>query len=175
VLFRGDFRLQVRFEEIKKVEVDDGWLLLRHSRGLLALELGSAATAWATKILHPPSRVDKLGIKPGLQVVLVGIEDSDIGEEIKSRGAELSSKPTAGSDVLIVAVEKRAGLKKLSSLQTFLKPKGCIWVVYPRGVAAVTEMDVLKAGRDAGLVDVKVARFSDTHTALKFVIPVARR
>jgi hypothetical protein len=33
----------------------------------------------------------------------------------------------------------------------------------------------MRAGKLAGLVDVKVARFSDTHTAEKFVIPVARR
>lgn len=36
-------------------------------------------------------------------------------------------------------------------------------------------MDVLQAGRQAGLTDTKVARFSGTHTALKFVIPLARR
>ena len=29
--------------------------------------------------------------------------------------------------------------------------------------------------REAGLVDVKAARFSDTHTAEKLVIPVTRR
>jgi hypothetical protein len=33
----------------------------------------------------------------------------------------------------------------------------------------------MKAGKDAGLVDVKVVRFSDTHTAEKFVIPVTAR
>jgi hypothetical protein len=31
------------------------------------------------------------------------------------------------------------------------------------------------AGKAAGLVDVKVAGFSATHTALKLVIPAARR
>jgi len=31
------------------------------------------------------------------------------------------------------------------------------------------------AGKRAGLVDVKVARYSETHTAEKFVIPLARR
>jgi hypothetical protein len=34
---------------------------------------------------------------------------------------------------------------------------------------------VLAAGKQAGLVDVKVVSFSDTHTAEKFVIPVAKR
>jgi len=33
----------------------------------------------------------------------------------------------------------------------------------------------MAAGKHAGLVDVKVVSFSDTHTAEKFVIPVAKR
>ena len=37
------------------------------------------------------------------------------------------------------------------------------------------QADVLNAGKAAGLVDVKVVRFSETHTAEKLVIPVARR
>jgi hypothetical protein len=36
-------------------------------------------------------------------------------------------------------------------------------------------MDVIAAGKAADLVDNKVCRFSDTHTALRFVIPLARR
>ena len=42
-------------------------------------------------------------------------------------------------------------------------------------MTTVREMDVITGGRDAGLVDVKVARFSETLTALKFVIPLAER
>jgi hypothetical protein len=34
---------------------------------------------------------------------------------------------------------------------------------------------VIGAGRDARLHDVKIARVSATHTAMKFVIPVERR
>lgn len=33
----------------------------------------------------------------------------------------------------------------------------------------------MTAGKQAGLVDVKVVSFSETHTAEKFVIPVAKR
>jgi hypothetical protein len=42
-------------------------------------------------------------------------------------------------------------------------------------VKTITEGDVMAAGKAAGLVDVKVVRFSETHTAEKFVIPVALR
>jgi hypothetical protein len=33
----------------------------------------------------------------------------------------------------------------------------------------------MAAGKAAGLVDVKVVSFSETHTAEKFVVPVAKR
>jgi hypothetical protein len=40
---------------------------------------------------------------------------------------------------------------------------------------ALTEAEVMAAGKEAGLVDVKVVSFSPTHTAEKFVIPVSAR
>jgi len=48
-------------------------------------------------------------------------------------------------------------------------------VVNPKGVKTITEAEVLAAGKKAGLVDVKVVKFSETHTAHKFVIPKAKR
>ena len=56
-----------------------------------------------------------------------------------------------------------------------LKSDGALWIVYPKGKQEIKEVDVLAAGRAAGLVDVKVVKFSDTHTALKFVRPKAER
>jgi len=48
-------------------------------------------------------------------------------------------------------------------------------VIYPKGGPAIREIEVLEAGRAAGLKDVKVASFSATHTGLKFVLPVSKR
>ena len=52
---------------------------------------------------------------------------------------------------------------------------GGVWVVAPKGGVEPREAQVLEAGRAAGLKDVKVARWSDTHTAHRFVIPVDAR
>ncbi len=52
---------------------------------------------------------------------------------------------------------------------------GATWVVFPKGRKDLREADFIRAGVAAGLVDNKVVRFSDTHTALRFVIPLARR
>ena len=56
-----------------------------------------------------------------------------------------------------------------------IKPDGAIWIVRPKGRPEITEAETMAAGKRAGLVDVKVVSFSDTHTAEKFVIPVAKR
>ena len=52
---------------------------------------------------------------------------------------------------------------------------GAIWVVYPKGRKDIHELDVIAAGKAAGLVDNKVVGFSVTHTSLRFVIPLANR
>ncbi|MGA8767000.1 MAG: hypothetical protein WB559_08275 [Candidatus Acidiferrales bacterium] len=44
-----------------------------------------------------------------------------------------------------------------------------------KGQKHIREADVIAAGKSVGLTDNKVCRFSDTHTALRFVIPLARR
>jgi hypothetical protein len=44
-----------------------------------------------------------------------------------------------------------------------------------KGQKNIREVDVIAAGRSAGLTDNKFCRFSETHTALRFVIPLARR
>jgi len=47
--------------------------------------------------------------------------------------------------------------------------------VSPKGDRSIRDIDVIAAAKEAGLVDVKVARWSDTHTAAKLVIPRALR
>jgi hypothetical protein len=72
-------------------------------------------------------------------------------------------------------VEHEDELAAIRKSVTKLKPNGGVWVVYPKGVKTVREIQVLDAGRAAGLKDLKVASFSPTHTALKFVIPLRAR
>jgi hypothetical protein len=76
---------------------------------------------------------------------------------------------------VFLLAEDPAGLKKLAELEPLIKRNGSIWVVSPRGRPEIRDVVVIEAAKRAGLVDNKVVRFSDTHTALKLVIPVARR
>ena len=79
------------------------------------------------------------------------------------------------SEIIFLAAEDLKSLARIESLESYLKRNGAIWVVYPKGQKHIREVDVIAAGKAAGLVDNKVCRFSETHTALRFVIPLARR
>lgn len=81
------------------------------------------------------------------------------------------------ADVALLGVEDRDGLARIAQMWKRVTPAvgAALWIVYPKGVRAVTQQDVREAGLAAGLVDVKVVRFSDTHTALRFVARRAPR
>jgi hypothetical protein len=176
LVFRGgDVRLSVPYKQMSKVDASAGALRVTFPDGTAVFAIGDAAPKWAAKILNPPSRVDKLGVKASHVVLVLGVEDAQFTRELRNRGARVVTKPGGQADVIFYAAATRAALDKLGPLQKHLKRDGAIWVIRPRGVAAITEADVMKAGKMAGLVDVKVARFSDTHTAEKFVIPVRTR
>ena len=79
-------------------------------------------------------------------------------------------------DIVFYEADVVDDLVRLPALRSAIKPAGAVWVVSPKGkTARIRDVDVMAAARDAGLVDNKVASFSDTHTALKLVIPVADR
>jgi hypothetical protein len=175
VLFRGAFRLSIPFKDMKAVRAEDGCLSIALEGGSAVFELGAAAEKWAKKILNPPTRLDKLGVKEEMRVVLLGVHDADFQEELKARRTVISTRTKPESDLIFFRAEEEAALKKLPLLLPSLSDAGALWVIYPKGVRVITEAAVFAAGRGAGLVDVKVASFSATHTAHKFVIPVAKR
>ncbi len=76
---------------------------------------------------------------------------------------------------VIFAVTRTVELVRLDALKNQIKKNGAIWVLWPKGRQELKSSDVRKAAADAGLVDVKVAAFSDALSALKLVIPVANR
>jgi hypothetical protein len=170
VLFRGPERFKVSFGELTSVKAEGGVLKLEFAGGPAELSLGAAAEKWARKILNPPSLMDKLGVESGLTVRLVGgFDEIDSGfvKEIAERQAVVVAKGKC--NLLFLAAGKSADLDRIRKLKTNLKAGGSLWVIYPKGVTQIKEIQVIQAGRAAGMKDVKVARFSATHTGLKFV------
>ena len=174
LLFRGEERLKVPLQDLRSVEAAGGLLKLEFPGGPAVLELGPAAEKWADKILHPPSLAHKLGVKPGVAVRLAGEFEPAFLEDLRSRVVDLRDGK-ARADLVFFAASAASDLARVAKIKKWLKPAGALWVVYPKGVPSIREIEVLEAGRAAGLKDTKVASFSPTHTALRFVIPVAER
>jgi hypothetical protein len=83
VLFRGDFRLKIPFQSITALDAAGGKLKIGFAEGSAIFHLGAAAEKWATKIRNPPSRLDKLGVKPGTKVQLINKHDPDFRQELE--------------------------------------------------------------------------------------------
>lgn len=176
LIFRGDLNLAIPFRSVISATSSRGNLTLVFNGGEATFELGDKASKWASKILDPPSLMKKLGVKAGSAVGFSGARHDSFERDLKRITRDVAEgRMKKGRNLIFFGAEKKSDLNRLKGLKGYLEQDGAIWVLRPKGVAHITESDVMKGGKEAGLVDVKVARFSDTHTAEKFVIPTARR
>jgi hypothetical protein len=171
-----DFKLSIPFKAMTRVSVRGETLAVSFPDGDAAFRLGASASKWAEKILNPPSRLQKLGVKPEWTVSAIGVDDIQFLAELEDSVTTLSigrlKKP---SDAIFFGVNQARQLSRLEVLKAGLQPNGALWVIRPKGKTAIREQAVMAAGKAAGLVDVKVVRLTETHTAEKFVIPLASR
>src|ERR1700744_1879612 len=95
IIFRpvdGSKRIKFAFADIiKSVKAVDGELRFHTEEGPAVLELGPAAEKWAEKILHPKSRSEKLGVKSGMQVSLIGKFEADVHKELNAATTNVSN------------------------------------------------------------------------------------
>ena len=127
--------------------------------------------------VYTTPRLDKLGIRPGMRVALVDLDDASFGAELRERTHDITEgDPLPGTAVILFAADSEGALARLPALRERLVPNGAIWVVSHKGRrATIRDTDVMAAGRAAGLVDNKVVSFDETRTSLRLVIPVALR
>jgi hypothetical protein len=177
LIFRGTFRLNIPRKSITKLDASNGTLRVTFPDGTASFELGPMAAKWADKIKNPPSLLDKLGVKPGMKVAVVGVDDEAFLGELEKRTSDIARKtPRKDTEIIFFGASAIGDLARLEKLRSYLTPAGAIWVVHTKGKAATfKDTDVFAAAKKAKLVDVKVASFSPTHTAEKLVIPVAQR
>jgi hypothetical protein len=126
----------------------------------------------------PRTRLDKLGVKDGTRLVVLDPDhlldgDGDFDAELATRAVR--RLPEGPADVVVWSLDEVADLARLPSLIDWIFPAGALWAVWVRGRKALNGNHVREAALNAGLVDVKVARFSETRSALKLVVPRAKR
>ena len=123
------------------------------------------------------SLLDKLGIKPGMGTCLRGAFDDAFVADLTERiGSEPARTARGRYDAIVALFDDLRALSTLPALREHLEPAGMLWCIAQKGKATPVPWSALqRAILDAGLVDVKIASFSETLTATKAVIPVAQR
>ena len=111
----------------------------------------------------------KLGIKPGLRVLVLGKPD---GFEVPGDG-EIVTRPPV--DLALVFVTKRAELEKYwPKVTKALVADGSFWVAWPKKASKVptdmTEDVVREVALPRGLVDNKVCAIDDVWSGLRLVV-----
>lgn len=121
--------------------------------------------------------LDKLGVRPGMRVALIDVDDDTIRSLLADRTSDIiDGWPAPETDIVLLGADSTDALDPLEALGVRLRPNGAIWVVSRKGkTATLRDVEVIDCARAAGLVDNKVVSFSATHTALRLVIPLARR
>ena len=180
LIFRGSdgYRIKVLFASLKRIDAVNGTLLLDGPDGPIALELGDEkAKRWADAIRSPKGLLDKLDLRASHRVALLGVKDEAFTGELATRVASVTNgRVPKGANTIFLWADAPAALKRIATIARSMARDGAIWVVHAKGAGAkVKDVDIFAAGKKAGLTSTKVARFSDTHTAEKLVIPVAKR
>jgi hypothetical protein len=115
--------------------------------------------------------LDKLGVKPGSKIAIVNLEDPGFMKLLRQRTADIVvGKPRSKCDLVLMGADSSVDLRKLDEVKRWIEPNGAIWVVRPKGGrSSLRDTDLIAAGLAAGLVDNKIASFSETHGAMRFV------
>jgi len=121
--------------------------------------------------------LDKLGVKPGAKVAIEHLDDEAFVSQLRRRTPDIVvGRPSSPCDLVFFGAETPDDLKRIKDLKDWIEPNGAIWVIRPKGGrSALRDTDVINAGLAAGLVDNKIASFSETHGAMRLVFRVRDR
>lgn len=165
LIFRGAGRRVFQGDDLAGVRAEGDDLVLP---GGARFRLGSKAAArWADAIANPKGRLEKLGVKAGARVAVLGVPDPTFTDELTGAGAVVSD--LTDLDLLFFAADGAADLACIPELIPALGAKGALWIVSRKGKAAtLKDLEVMAAAKAHGLVDSKVVSFSGSLTALRF-------
>ena len=123
------------------------------------------------------SLFEKLGLRSDMHVAVCGVRDEAFVLELNARLAmSASTHLRTKYDMIFVQIDGPADLERIARSAAHLRPNGAVWVFHPKGrSASPTDAQVRAAGIAAGLVDNKICALNDTHTASRYVIPLAKR
>ncbi len=178
LVVRGEARTRVKRSDIQRVNRRAGVVTVTSPAGSIALSLGEpAAERWEKKLVDQPKPlIDKLDVRPGAAVLLIGEHDETMRAQLAARTPNVSRSANAKNrDVVFVYVGHIADMARIERGNAAMKDDGAIWVVHPKGPNGVADTSIFAKAKELGLTYTKVARISETLMAEKLVRPVASR
>jgi hypothetical protein len=119
--------------------------------------------------VNTKSRMDKIGVKGGMRVAVMGVKDPTLSAELTDQGA-VPVTQLADLDLLFYAADSAEQLARVDALVPMLADGGALLIVSAKGKAATLKgAEVIEAAKARGLADGKVVAFSGTHSSLRFV------
>jgi hypothetical protein len=121
--------------------------------------------------------LDRLGVKPGMKVAVLNLDDAGFVRMLGERTADVvRGKPRTRCDMVFFGMESKRDLERLRELKSWIEPNGAIWGIRRKGPGSpLKDTDLIDAGLAAGLVDNKIASFSETHGAMRWVFRLKDR
>ena len=118
--------------------------------------------------------LDKLGVKPGSRVALIGAPRG-FAEWLPALpvGATLRQRGDGEADVILLFLRSRKDLPSIgAAIRRMPEQGGMLWAVWPKKTSSIvsdlSENAVRDAGLSAGVVDTKVCAIDETWSGLRF-------
>ena len=104
-------------------------------------------------------------------MAIVNLDEPAFTELLRGRTSDVvRGKPRRPCDIVFVGATSHADLGRLKEVKTWIEPNGAVWMIRPKGpTSPLRDTDLIDAGLAAGLVDNKIASFSETQGAMRFV------
>jgi hypothetical protein len=150
-----------------RARADGDWLVVSRGRQKARFLVGKGVERWIEKIHNPPDRIRKFGARSGMKCWLSGGFPRDFVGELKNAGCSRTTR-IDGCDLAFLRIDRREEMGLLESVLEELPAGINIWIVWPKGSAAISQSDVMTAARSAGYGPSKAAAYDESRSSMRF-------
>lgn len=167
---RGLLKRAFAKADMSDLRVERGKLRFECGGDAVAIDLGEKADAWLDAIKNPRTRIQKLGVKHGMKVCVLGEAEQDALDELAAViGEEPSRRLGKSLDLVFLFVTTPDQLSKLAAIEKSLVARGAVWALWPKGRKDLRHEEVVAAAKPAGLSQTKSVGFSEVFSGLRLV------
>ena len=126
---------------MKSVKAVDGELRVQSPDGAVVFEVGPQAEKWAHKILNPKSRMEKLGVKEGATVTVIGKLEAEFEAELDKVAPDFARGTIAkDTEFIFLTAETEKELARATNIAKAIGGGTALWIVYPKGKRTLRKM-----------------------------------